>query len=137
MKPPKISCSTFDVDRNVPQKYVLDTFKLARPQAAVKDKFISDALRYMDRAAKSGDFSLALTMAGALEKFLGTSAADTKREVRARVTEYGLAQKLQTARCRNFRVRRGRGARCRFQQRRRHGRGTLSIASRSATGSKV
>ncbi len=89
-------CSTFDVDRGIAQKQILDTFKLARTQAAMKDKFIGEALRYMDRAAKSGEFSLALTMAGALEKYLGTSAADTKREVRARVTEYGLAQKLQT-----------------------------------------
>ncbi len=89
-------CSTFDVERSIAQKHILDTFKLARPQAAAKDKFIGEALRYMDRAAKSGEFSLALSLAGALEKYLGTSAADTKREVRARVTEYGLAQKLRT-----------------------------------------
>lgn len=88
--------STFDVERSIAQKQILDTFKPARPQAAAKDKFIGEALRYMDRAAKSGEFSLALSLAGAMEKYLGTSAADTKREVRARVTEYGLAQKLRT-----------------------------------------
>ena len=89
-------CSTFAVDQEAVRQRVLDTFKVPRPQAAVKDKFIADALLYTDRAAKSREFSFALAMAGALEKFLGTSAADTKREVRARMTEYGLARTLQT-----------------------------------------
>ena len=88
-------CSTFAVDQEAARQRVLDTFKVPRPQAAVKDKFIADALLYTDRAAKSREFSFALAMAGALEKFLGTSAADTKREVRARMTEYGLARTLQ------------------------------------------
>ncbi|MGC3970398.1 MAG: C-type lectin domain-containing protein [Pirellulales bacterium] len=88
-------CSAFAVDAGAVRRRVLDVFKVARPQAPVKQKFIDDALVYMDRAARGKQFALAREMAEALERYLGTTAGDTRREVRARESEYQLWSSLQ------------------------------------------
>ncbi len=82
--------ATFAVDGAQVQGRLLVVFKIARPQAPAKQKFADDVLRYMERAAHDGEFGLARSLAEALDKYLGTTAGDTRREVRARETEYEL-----------------------------------------------
>lgn len=85
----------FAVDGTQAHQRLLDVFKVARPQAAVKQKFAEDVLRYMERAAHDGEFGLARSLAEGLDKYLGTTAGDMRREVRARETEYELWSTLK------------------------------------------
>jgi serine/threonine protein kinase len=85
----------FAVDGAQVHQRLLDVFKVARPQAAVKQKFADDVLRYMERAAHDGEFGLARSLAEGLDKYLGTTAGDMRREVRARETEYELWSTLK------------------------------------------
>lgn len=90
--------TTFDVDRGAVLGRVLETFAVPRPKADAKAQFAQDVLAFLDVAARSEEWDTALALAGALDKSLGTTAADVKRELRARLTEYALAKKLNERR---------------------------------------
>ena len=87
--------TTFDVEPRELHPQILETFRLPRTQTAAKQQFAEDALKLMTRAARSEQFALALDLNAALDKFIGTTNAEMKRELKARDAEYELGQTLQ------------------------------------------
>ena len=89
--------STFDIDPRTVQQRSLDVFKAPRPQTpAGRKEFVDQGLEACDRAAGSEQFDWSFDLATAVDRAIGTSNPEAKRELKARLLEYAWAKQLQT-----------------------------------------